>query len=60
MKRPYGFYHAVREHLGVDVSKGMISMVKSGRRTNDAILLAIIHVDHNWKQLEHDRIKKLL
>lgn len=60
MKRPVYFYQAVREHLGVNIPKATISMVKSGRRNNDSVLLAVIYVDHNWKEIEHERLKKML
>jgi hypothetical protein len=46
-KRPNGFYKEVQKYLNnVRLPKSTISMVKSGRRDNDAILLAIIEVDH--------------
>lgn len=58
--RPNGFYDAVKEKLGVNVqaSSGYICMVKSGRRTNDAILRAVIEADHDWKNIQHERLKK--
>lgn len=59
--RPSGFYNAVKERLGNDnVSSSVISMVKRGKRTNDAVLLAVIEVDHNWKEIQHERLKRLL
>lgn len=61
-RRPNGFTEAVRKELGpkVKVSKTHISAVGKGQRTNDAVLLAIITVDHNWQALERERLKKLI
>lgn len=50
--RPNGFYQQVKKQLGnVTISNSLISMVKSGKRKNDSVLMAIIHVDHYWKIL---------
>ena len=59
---PMGFNKAVQERLDGEqsVTSSYISMVKRGIRTNDTVLLAIIHVDHNWKELEYERLKKML
>lgn len=51
-RRKNGFYEAVKERLGVNVnvSSSHICMVKSGRRKNDAVLMAIIETDHYWQR----------
>jgi len=47
MRRPNGFYQAVMNKMpGIKLSKSLIAMVKTGRRKNDAVLMAIIEVDH--------------
>jgi len=51
MRRPPNFYASVREQLGnIRVSQSTISMVKSGRRNNDTVLMAIIKADHHWDE----------
>ena len=48
-KAPCGFNKAVLRHLatrGIDVSNSFITMVRKGKRRNDAVLWAIIEVDH--------------
>lgn len=60
----YGFCKAVQNHMHpIRVSKELISAVRKGKRKNDAVLMAIIEVDHTWKgwKKESDNIcKKLL
>ncbi len=45
-RRPNGFCKLVRDKLGCQVSSALISQVKRGIRKNDAVLMAIIEVDH--------------
>lgn len=61
-KVPMGFNLAV-----IDKFKGKtkpttsyVTMVRKGIRKNDAVLLAIIEVDHNWNEIESERLKKML
>jgi len=45
-RAPHGFNKAVMQRLGrVKVSSAYITMVKKGKRNNDAVLMAIIEVD---------------
>lgn len=47
MRSKYGFNKEVIRHLGnVKVSSSFITAVRKGKRNNDAILMAIIEVDH--------------
>jgi hypothetical protein len=56
---PYGFLKEVQNRIGIKVSRNYISMVRRGLRTNDAVLMAIIETEHNWKQIEYNKIKSL-
>lgn len=57
---PQGFNTAVMESLGTTVSRSYVTMVRKGQRTNDSVLMEIIKTDHNWKQIEHDRVKRMI
>lgn len=57
---PNGFYKAVVRYLGnVSVSPQHVSAVRKGQRKNDALLLAIITVDHYWKDIDGSGFKRL-
>lgn len=57
---PMGFNKTVMEHCPTKVTSSYISMVRKGKRRNDTVLMSIIEVDHNWKELERERLKKML
>lgn len=58
---PQGFNTAVIASLGhTTVSSAYITMVRKGKRTNDSILMEIIKTDHNWQQIEHERVKRMI
>lgn len=57
---PMGFNKAVLERCPNQVTSSYVSMVRRGQRRNDVVLLTIIQVDHNWKEIEHERLKKML
>lgn len=53
MRSKSGFNKEVMRHLGnVKVSSSLVTAVRKGRRKNDAVLMAIIEVDH---KLYHDK-----
>jgi nicotinamide mononucleotide adenylyltransferase len=60
LKVPNGFNQAVMDRFKGKTrpSSSYVSMVRRGIRKNDAVLMAIIEVDHNWNEMERERLKK--
>jgi len=54
MRSKWGFSNEVQKHLGnVKVSRSLICMVRKGQRKNDAVLMAIIEVDHKLNKSDY-------